>query len=337
MVTAGHRQVERRPGCGDRSPGTIGLSAQCHWTGDDLRWNLPLRSMDRMPTIQASSYDVNPCEVFGHHLPRAGSVPYAGDRPAIHAQLVHGHHGHGHPRAGPESGAIRHSRAHAIAEGLWMPNIGLYLVFSGSLRGTLDHLPPGGRAASSATRWYRCSSAPFPWAWRRSSTAFLPSASRTGAPPRWRSRRPCGGLTWPWRSACGVLVPFLMFTRQDHSIEKMTAVWLLPVVAAEVAAVSGGLLVPHLADPQAALRMLALGYALWGFSVPLAMGILVILVSAADAAQAAAQGHGRLGLAVAGTDRHRRAGLAAAGRQFAACLRRGRHGERRRCRRRRLA
>src|SRR5277367_4448011 len=33
---------------------------------------------------------------------------------------------------------------------------------------------------------------------------------------------------------CGVSIPFLMFTRQDHSIEKMTAVWLLPIVAAEV-------------------------------------------------------------------------------------------------------
>jgi C4-dicarboxylate transporter/malic acid transport protein len=78
--------------------------------------------------------------------------------------------------------------------------------------------------------------------------------------------------------ACGVLIPFLMFTQQMHSIEKMTAVWLLPVVAAEVTAASAGLLVPHLADPGAALRMLVLGYALWAFSVPLAMSILVILV-----------------------------------------------------------
>jgi C4-dicarboxylate transporter/malic acid transport protein len=78
--------------------------------------------------------------------------------------------------------------------------------------------------------------------------------------------------------ACGVLIPFLMFTRQDHSMEKMTAVWLLPVVAAEVAAASAGTLVPHLADPHSALRMLVLGYALWAFSVPIAMSILVILV-----------------------------------------------------------
>jgi len=31
----------------------------------------------------------------------------------------------------------------------------------------------------------------------------------------------------------GLFVPYLMFTRQDHALEKMTAVWLLPVVASE--------------------------------------------------------------------------------------------------------
>jgi C4-dicarboxylate transporter/malic acid transport protein len=77
--------------------------------------------------------------------------------------------------------------------------------------------------------------------------------------------------------ACGLGVPFLMFTRQDHSIERMTAVWLLPIVASEVAAASAGQLVPHLADSQAALRMLVLGYALWAYSVPLALSVLVIL------------------------------------------------------------
>jgi C4-dicarboxylate transporter/malic acid transport protein len=76
---------------------------------------------------------------------------------------------------------------------------------------------------------------------------------------------------------CGVALPFLMFTRQDHSIEKMTAIWLLPVVAAEVTAASGGLLAPHLADTEA-FRIVILSYALWAFSVPIALGILVILV-----------------------------------------------------------
>ncbi len=77
--------------------------------------------------------------------------------------------------------------------------------------------------------------------------------------------------------ASGLLVPFLMFTRQRHSIEGMTAVWLLPIVAAEVAAASGGLLVPHLPASEAASELF-LSYALWAFSVPLAMSILVILV-----------------------------------------------------------
>jgi C4-dicarboxylate transporter/malic acid transport protein len=76
---------------------------------------------------------------------------------------------------------------------------------------------------------------------------------------------------------CGLVIPFLMFTRQAHGMERMTAVWLLPIVAAEVTAASAGQLVPHLADPQAAVRMLVLGYALWAYSVPLALSVLVIL------------------------------------------------------------
>ncbi|MBO1542052.1 TDT family transporter [Pseudomonas sp. OA65] len=78
--------------------------------------------------------------------------------------------------------------------------------------------------------------------------------------------------------ACGVLIPFLMFTRQEHRIDQMTAVWLLPVVAAEVAAASGGLLAPHLADAHAQLVMLVTSYVLWAFSLPVAFSILTILL-----------------------------------------------------------
>ncbi len=77
--------------------------------------------------------------------------------------------------------------------------------------------------------------------------------------------------------ACGLMIPFLMFTRQEHSLEKMTAVWLLPIVAAEVAAASGALLVPHL-EPAEAYGVHIISYVLWAFSVPLAMSILVILL-----------------------------------------------------------
>lgn len=78
--------------------------------------------------------------------------------------------------------------------------------------------------------------------------------------------------------ACGVLIPFLMFTRQEHRIDQMTAVWLLPVVAAEVAAASGGLLAPHLADAHSQLIMLVTSYILWAFSLPVAFSILTILL-----------------------------------------------------------
>ncbi len=76
----------------------------------------------------------------------------------------------------------------------------------------------------------------------------------------------------------GVVIPYLMFTRHEHSLDGMTAVWLLPVVAAEVAAVSGGILVPHLADAQAQYVVLLTSYVLWAYSVPVAFCILAILV-----------------------------------------------------------
>lgn len=75
---------------------------------------------------------------------------------------------------------------------------------------------------------------------------------------------------------CGIAIPYFMFTRQTHSIEKLTAVWLLPIVACEVAAASAGLLAPHLAAHEAML-VLVLGYVLWACSVPLALTILVLL------------------------------------------------------------
>ncbi|HCV78655.1 SLAC1 family transporter [Pseudomonas oryzihabitans] len=77
--------------------------------------------------------------------------------------------------------------------------------------------------------------------------------------------------------ACGVLVPYLMFTRQAHRIDQMTAVWLLPVVAAEVAAASGGLLLPHLAAGEH-FTVLVASYVLWAYSVPVALSLLVILL-----------------------------------------------------------
>lgn len=77
---------------------------------------------------------------------------------------------------------------------------------------------------------------------------------------------------------CGVLLPYFMFTRQEHRMEKMTAVWLLPIVAAEVAAASGGLIAPYLTDPGNQFVILITSYVLWAYSVPVALGIITILI-----------------------------------------------------------
>ena len=74
----------------------------------------------------------------------------------------------------------------------------------------------------------------------------------------------------------GLGVPFAMVVSQKHLLESMTGVWLLPIVACEVAAASGALLAPHVPQAMAANLVLA-GYGLWALSVPLAMGILTIL------------------------------------------------------------
>ena len=88
------------------------------------------------------------------------------------------------------------------------------------------------------------------------------------------------GLWWlDVALALGValLVPYLMFTRQDHALEKLTAVWLLPIVAPEVAAAAAGVLAPHL-EPQAARLMLVTGYLLWGVSLSLAFSLITLVL-----------------------------------------------------------
>ena len=105
--------------------------------------------------------------------------------------------------------------------------------------------------------------------------AFSPSAALLGA----TAISIAQALWWldvALSLASGLLIPYLMVTRQEHRLETMTAVWLLPVVAAEVAAASGALLAAHLPSSDAFLVVI-LSYALWAYSVPLAMSILVLL------------------------------------------------------------
>lgn len=85
------------------------------------------------------------------------------------------------------------------------------------------------------------------------------------------------GLDALLAAATGLLVPYLMFTRQDHALERMTALWLLPVVASEVAAASAGLIAPHLGAAQAAPLLFG-GYVLFALSVPIALMLITILL-----------------------------------------------------------
>lgn len=168
------------------------------------------------------------------------------------------------------------STLYAIGKGLWLFNIGLFMLFT----------------ALYAARWIMF--------WDEAKRIFshsvvsmfigtIPMGLATiangflffGIPLWGESMIAVAQVLW-WIDValslgCGVLIPYFMFTRQAHGIEKMTAVWLLPIVAAEVAAVSGGLLAPHLADAHAQFLTLIASYVLWAYSVPVAFGILTIL------------------------------------------------------------
>jgi len=78
------------------------------------------------------------------------------------------------------------------------------------------------------------------------------------------------GIAW--------LIPFCMFSCQQHQLHSMTAIWLLPIVACEVAANSGGVLIQYLAISQQTVAILMASYGLWGISVLPAFAILTILM-----------------------------------------------------------
>lgn len=73
-------------------------------------------------------------------------------------------------------------------------------------------------------------------------------------------------------------VPLCMYHAQQHSLKSMSALWLLPIVACEVAASTGGVLVAHLAVGQHATIILLFSYILWGMSIFPAFAILAILM-----------------------------------------------------------
>eukprot|EP00126_Sphaerothecum_destruens_P000492 Sdes_comp10583_c0_seq1m2279 len=73
-----------------------------------------------------------------------------------------------------------------------------------------------------------------------------------------------------------ILVPFFMFTKQSHTLESMTAIWLLPIVACEVAGTCAGVVAATL-PVHDILPIIVAGFINWSFSVPIALGILATL------------------------------------------------------------
>jgi C4-dicarboxylate transporter/malic acid transport protein len=166
---------------------------------------------------------------------------------------------------------------HATAEALWLLDIGLFALFT-ALYATRWLLFP-----AEAARIFRHSTMSMSLGTIPMGLATIINGTVVFAVPHCGQPAVATAFALWWVDvglavACGVGVPFLMFTSQDHALEKMTAVWLLPVVAAEVAAVSAAQLVPYAADPRLALNILVLGYILWSFSVPAALSLLVILL-----------------------------------------------------------
>lgn len=166
---------------------------------------------------------------------------------------------------------------HAIAEGLWLFNILLFLLFTGlyAARWVLFF--------DEARRIFGHSTVSMFFGTIPMGLATIINGFLLFGLPRWgEGVIALAEVLW-WLDvamslACGVLIPYMMFTRQEHRIDQMTAVWLLPVVAAEVAAASGGLLAPHLADAHSQLVVLVTSYVLWAFSLPVAFSILTILL-----------------------------------------------------------
>ncbi|MDR6958711.1 C4-dicarboxylate transporter/malic acid transport protein [Pseudomonas brassicacearum] len=166
---------------------------------------------------------------------------------------------------------------HLLGEGLWLFNMLLFVVFAGlyTARWLLFF--------DEARRIFGHSTVSMFFGTIPMGLATIINGFLVFGLPRWGNGVvPLAEALW-WIDvamslACGVLIPFLMFTRQEHRIDQMTAVWLLPVVAAEVAAASGGLLAPHLADVHSQMIMLVTSYVLWAFSLPVAFSILTILL-----------------------------------------------------------
>ena len=74
-----------------------------------------------------------------------------------------------------------------------------------------------------------------------------------------------------------IIVPYCMFIYHQQDLSSATTVWLLPVVASEVAAASAGIIGMHTHGLLTEILLIS-GYMLWGISLPLAFSIIVIFL-----------------------------------------------------------
>ncbi|KAK4526700.1 hypothetical protein GAYE_SCF26G4616 [Galdieria yellowstonensis] len=73
-----------------------------------------------------------------------------------------------------------------------------------------------------------------------------------------------------------VLVSIYMISTHEHSLKKMTAVWVIPIIPAVSAAAAGAIILPTMANITFARYIAFLSTVLWGISVPVTLNILCI-------------------------------------------------------------
>lgn len=87
-----------------------------------------------------------------------------------------------------------------------------------------------------------------------------------------------GAILWVFNVVIALgsvfVIPFLMFVRHDHRLSHMTAVWLMPIVPAEVVAASSGILLRHISSLAWQQDLFVGTIVLWAFSVPMAFLLL---------------------------------------------------------------
>jgi len=161
---------------------------------------------------------------------------------------------------------------HALAEALWLADAALYLLFALLFLGRIALFPETVEPLL-----------------RHPAMSMFLGAIPMGLIPIVNGCVIFGGarmvglahLLW-WLDAVlavgvALLVPYRIFVQHDHALDRITPLWLLPIVGPEVTASGGAVLAPHLA-PAAAQAVLAASYLLWAMSVPFAFSIITLVI-----------------------------------------------------------